>query len=300
MNTEHVRNVRRKYLFFTAAAILLLTVAAVALLVPSLSQPTLPPQITREQYDRAAADWIGLFRTAPFSRRHAHAARRNLAQTATTPRCRSLLFRDRLQSLTLRQKRRLQEAQILLKLNQAAAAEQSFKTFLSLAAASPNDTDSEQLSTARHWLAWLMAVQLRFEDRVEWLDQLLNAGQADVYDAKQRFFPTLLIWASSLGSSRLREFAAIDSENPALLIAAARYETAEGRPEVASAALRKVRQSDPDNLHALAALLEATFEMNLLEEFIALNKTAPAFSPTEPWLLTQMRAEAAIHLQALD
>lgn len=297
MNTEHVRNVRRKYLFFTAAAILLLTVAAVALLVPSLSQPTLPPQITREQYDRAAADWIGLFRTRPSH----DDTLMLLAETSLKRRqlpvavaCFSAIDSSHPR---YGKSARLQEAQILLKLNQAAAAEQSFKTFLSLAAASPNDTDSEQLSTARHWLAWLMAVQLRFEDRVEWLDQLLNAGQADVYDAKQRFFPTLLIWASSLGSSRLREFAAIDSENPALLIAAARYETAEGRPEVASAALRKVRQSDPDNLHALAALLEATFEMNLLEEFIALNKTAPAFSPTEPWLLTQMRAEAAIHLQ---
>lgn len=134
-----------------------------------------------------------------------------------------------------------------------------------------------------------MAVQLRFEDRVDWLDQLLSAGQADVYDAKQRFFPTLLIWASSLGSTRLREFVANDPHNPALLIAAARYETAEGRPDVASAALRQIHQNHPDNLHALAALLEATFEMHLLDEFIALNKTAPAFDPAEPWLLTQMR-----------
>lgn len=295
MSTEHPWKLRRKHLFLAAPAILLLTVVAGERLGLWLIPPTLPPEITRHQYERAAADWKGLFRTRPSH----EDTLMLLAETS--------IKRQQLQAAVAcfsaidsshpryGKSARLQEAQLLLKLNQAAAAEQSFKEFLSLAAASPGDTNPEQLATARRWLAWLMAVQLRFEDRVEWLDQLLNAGQADVYDAKQRFFPTLLIWASSLGSTRLQEFVANDPQNPTLLIAAARYETAEGRPEVAAVTLRQIRRNHPHNLHALAALLEATFEMNLLDEFIDLNRTAPAFSPAEPWLLTQMRAVAAIY-----
>jgi predicted Zn-dependent protease len=297
MSTEHSWKVRRRYLVVAAAAILLLTVVAGTLLAPLLTPPTLPPEITRDQYDRAVADWKGLFRTRPSHEDTLMLLAETSLKRRQLPAAVACFSAIDSSHPRYGKSARLQEAQVLLKLNQAAAAEQSFKTFLSLAAASPADTDPEQLATARRWLAWLMAVQLRFEDRVEWLDQLLNAGQADVYDAKQRYFPTLLIWASSLGSTRLREFVANDPHNPALLIAAARYETAEGRPDVASAALRQIRQNHPDNLHALAALLEATFEMHLPDEFIALNKTAPAFEPAEPWLLTQMRAEAAIHQQ---
>ena len=291
-----LRNKRRR-LILAAVAFTLLTVGAFLWFLPLYSSPPLPPGITRDQYDRAAADWKGLFRTSPT---HADTLML-LAETSLKRRQlpTAIACFTAIDSSHPRygKSARLQEAQVFLKLNQASAAEQSFKAFLSLAAASPADTDPAQLAAARHWLVWLMAVQLRFEDRVEWLDQLLNAGQADVYDAKQRFFPTLLIWASSLGSNRLREFVAEDPQNPVLLVAAARYETAEGRPEEAVTALRQLRQKHPDNLQALAALLEAHFELHQLDEFVALSAEAPPFNSAEPWLLTQMRAEAAIHGQ---
>jgi len=297
MSRDRSMKISRRRLILGAAVLTLVTAVAFLWLFPLLTAPALPDGITRDQYDRAATDWKGLFRTSP-----THADTLMLLAETSLKRKQlpaAVACFTAIESSHPRygKSARLQEAQVLLKLHQAAAAEHSFRTFLSLAAASPADTDPEQLAVARHWLAWLMAVQLRFEDRVEWLDQLLNAGQADVYDAKQRFFPTLLIWASSLGSTRLREFVDSDPHNPVLLIAAARYDTAEGRPDAAVTSLKRLRQQHPDNLQALAALLEALFELHQLDEFIALNAAAPPFNPAEPWLLTQMRAEAAIHQQ---
>lgn len=289
--------INRRRWILAAAAFTLLTVGAFLWFLPLFSSPPLPTGITRDQYDRAAADWKGLFRTSPTRADTLMLLAETSLKRRQLPTAIACFTAIDSSHPRYGKSARLQEAQVLLKLNQAAAAEQSFRTFLSLAAANPAGTDPEQLATARHWLVWLMAVQLRFEDRVEWLDQLLNAGQADVYDAKQRFFPTLLIWASSLGSARLREFVDMDPHNPDLLIAAARYETAEGRPDAAVTALKHLRQQHPDNLQALAALLEAHFELHQLDEFIALSEESPPFNPAEPWLLTQMRAEAAIHEQ---
>lgn len=142
-----------------------------------------------------------------------------------------------------------------------------------------------------------MAIELRFEDRTQSLDALINAKQADIYDAKQRYFPTLLIWASNLGSTRLRQFLAEDPANPHLIIAAARYDTAEGRPELAAQSLKQLLRQHPQNLHALAALLEALFELNQLDQISQTLADAPPHSPSEPWLLTQLRADAALRNQ---
>ncbi|MFM7057614.1 MAG: tetratricopeptide repeat protein [Planctomycetota bacterium] len=296
MSDERAWKISRRRLIL-AAAVTLLSGGALFWLLTGLTAPALPAGITADQYKRAAADWKGLFRTRP-----THADTLMLLAETSLKRKQlpaAVACFTAIESSHPRygQSARLQEAQVFLKLNQAAAAERSFRTFLSLAAAGPGDTDPEQLAAARRWLAWLMAVQLRFEDRVEWLDQLLQAGQADVYDAKQRFFPTLLIWASSLGSTRLREFVEEDPHNLVLRIAAARYETADGRPDAAVTALRRIHQQHPENLQVLAALLEAHFELHQLDEFSALNAAAPPFQPAEPWLLTRMRAEAAMHQQ---
>ena len=287
----------RTRLIKATAALTLLTIVTALCLLPLLRPPALPPGITRDQYNRAATDWKGLFRTEPSHPDTLMLLAETSLKRRQLPAAIACFSAIDSSHPRYGKSARLQEAQVFLQLNQAAAAEQSFKTFLSLAAASTTDTDPEQLATARRWLAWLMAVQLRPEDRVEWLDQLLNAGQADVYDAKQRYFPTLLIQTSSLGSTRLQKFLANDPRNPVLLIAAARYETAEGRPEAALDTLKQLYRQHPDNLPALAALLEALHELHRPDELVALSTAAPPFHPAEPWLLTQMRAEAAVHQQ---
>ena len=280
------------------AATTLVALAALPFLAQLLTPtPSLPAGVSPEQFQRGTADWKGLFRTDPspedvFMLLAETALKRRQPETAVA--CFSAINSNHPR---YGKSARLQEAQTLLKLNRAAAAEKSFKTFLQLAKQSPNNTDPEQLAVAHRWLTWLMAVELRFEDRIQWLDELINSKQADVYDAKQRYFPTLLIWASSLGSTRLREFLAEDPSNPNLLVAAARYNTAEGHPEDAAQSLKQLLQQHPQNLHALAALLEALFELNQLEEFSQTLATAPPHNPTEPWLLTQLRAEAALRKQ---
>ena len=287
-----------KKIIAITATLALLTLGSLPFLSRILNpQPPLPAEISIQQFQRATADWKGLFRTEP-SREDVlmliaeTALKRRQPETAVA--CFTAIHSSHPR---YGKSARLQEAQVLLKLNRAVAAESSFKSFLELASQSAENTDPEQLAVAHRWLAWLMAVQLRFEDRVQWLDLLINSKQADVYDAKQRCFPTLLVWASSLGSTRLREFLKQDPDNPNLLIAQARYDTAEGRPEQAALSLRKLLQQQPKNTRALAALLEALFELNQLDEFSKTLDDAPTHTPDEPWLLTQLRAEHALHKQ---
>ena len=280
------------------AALITVLVAALPLTFKLMQvEPPLPQGLSDEQFQRAVADWKGLFRTQP-SREDVLMLIAETSLKRRQPETAVICFAA-IDSSHPRygKSARLQEAQVLLKLNKAAAAELSFQAFLQLASQDPASADPQQLAIAQRWLAWLMAVQLRFEDRIQWLDLLLKSPQADVYDAKQRFFPTLLIWASSLGSNRLREFLAEDPTNLNLVIAAARYDTAEGRPEQAAHSLRQLRRQHPGNLRVLAALLEALFELNQLNEFSAALAAAPPHQPDEPWLLTQLRAEHELRNQ---
>ncbi len=189
---------------------------------------------------------------------------------------------------------RLQEAQVLLRNNDAGKAEASFRTFLELADAR-RSIPQEQLKVARDWLVFLMAVELRFEDRKAILHQMIQDRQFDAYDAKQYYFPTLLIWQSSLGSSRLRNFLEQTPTSRLLLIAQARYLVGEGKPDAADELLKSLRQQYPDDPRVTAASLECFYEKANWKEFEAILSAAPAFRDDEPWLLTQMRAEFAAH-----
>ena len=128
---------------------------------------------------------------------------------------------------------RLQEAEILLRGNYADRAEASFRAFLQLAEAQ-DAYRQEDVTLARDWLVFLLAVELRFEDRKAILQQMIQDRQFDVYDAKQFYFPTLLIWQSTLGSSRLHEFLEQDPHSRLLLIAHARYLVGEGKTDAAA------------------------------------------------------------------
>ena len=189
---------------------------------------------------------------------------------------------------------RLQEAEILLRSNHADQAEASFRTFLQLAEAQ-DAYPQEDVRLARDWLVFLLAVELRFEDRKTILHQMIQDRQFDAYDAKQYYFPTLLIWQSSLGSSRLRDFLEQAPTSRLLLIAQARYLVGEGNLDAAVELLKSLRQQYPGDLDAIAASLECFYEQVNWEQFDTILSAAPASREDEPWLLTQMRAEFAAH-----
>ena len=188
----------------------------------------------------------------------------------------------------------LQLGEIQIRQNDAVAAESSFKTFLSLAAQLP-ETNSEQISTARHWLTFLDSAQLRYEERQGTLEELLQDDQANVYDIKQRYFPNLLIWNSTLGRERNRDFLAMTPNDPWINLAEVRYRLGEGRMEEADALLSQLQDSPALGQHWLAVRLELDYE---LDDWRAMQQHLQQFDrpgTNEPWLLLQMRGEAALH-----
>ncbi|MEJ7591349.1 MAG: hypothetical protein WKF77_07355 [Planctomycetaceae bacterium] len=191
---------------------------------------------------------------------------------------------------------RLQEAQVLLRSSHAEQAEASFRAFLHLAVANPA-YPQEHVRLARDWLVFLLAVEIRFEDRKAILQQMIQDRQFDAYDAKQYYFPTLLIWQSTLGSSRLREFLEQTPASRLLLIAQARYLVGEGKLDAAGQVLKSLRTQYPGDVAVFAASLECFYEQASWEQFETILSAATAYRDDEPWLLTQMRAEFAAHSQ---
>jgi predicted Zn-dependent protease len=188
---------------------------------------------------------------------------------------------------------RLQEGQVLLRLNRALDAEKSFREYLAQAAHNPRGSD--HVAIARKWLAYLLSVELRQEERKILLSEIHAEGGADVYDSKQYFFPNLLLWHTSTGRRRLTEFLAEDPENPMLRTAEGRYLTAEGRLDEALALLEELGDERPQDPACIAALLECCFERNDWEGFAQVARLMPEFEQGEPWLLTRMRGERALH-----
>lgn len=256
----------------------------------------LPPSLSLAAYEEARLDYIDLFHREPseadLMMMIAETAVRN-EQPDVAVDC----F-ERIPSEHIRYgaSARLQEAQVLMGSNCAERAEASFRAFLSLAEKQPA-LSPEHVKLAREWLVFIMAVELRMEDRKEILQAMIRDGQFDVYDAKQYYFPTLLIWQSTLGSSRLRDFLQQAPDSRVLRVAQARYLVAEGKLDEASDLLASLRQQHPGDAVVIAASLECFYEQVDWEQFKSTLSATPAFQDGEPWLLTQMRAEYALQTQ---
>ncbi len=190
---------------------------------------------------------------------------------------------------------RLQQAQVLLRLNRAYAAEQNFREFLTLAAAE-RAAEPAHIAAAARWLSYILSVELRFEDRKPVLAAMHRRGQADMLDSKQYHFPSLLIWNSPAGRRRLMEFLKADPANPQLRCAQGRYLTADGQFDAARALLEELFRQFPPRLDCAAALLECLFESHDLPEFTKVAQTLPGYAAGEPWLLTRLRGELAMQL----
>jgi predicted Zn-dependent protease len=189
---------------------------------------------------------------------------------------------------------RLQEGQVLLRLNRAREAEHSFREYLERAARDPA-VGRENLIAARKYLAYLLSVELRLEDRKSILADLHADGQADLGDSKQFFFPHLLLWHSSNARQRLSEFLAEDPDNPSLRAAEARYLTADGHLDEAQSRLETFIREHPGDLTGTAALLECIYERNDWKAFREAAASLPEYASGEPWFLTRLRGELALH-----
>lgn len=191
---------------------------------------------------------------------------------------------------------RFQEAQVRLRLNQAAAAEQNFRDYLGL----KNPGQADAVALARKWLMYILSVELRFEDRQRELAAIHAAGTPDLGDSKQYFFPNLLIWNSATGRQRLAEFIEVDPGDFNLRLAKGRYLTGAGQLDDANVLLQELYRQHPESPACAAALLECLFERNDWKEFAATAGKIPSQRTEEPWLLVRMRGEFALSEQRWD
>lgn len=260
------------------------------------SGPTLPNGVSQARYERAAAEFRSAYHKVP---EHADVlmVTAELAVQNNEPEVAVAAFgavSDGHPKYGL--SARLQEAQVMMRLNLAAAAERSFRRFLTLAE-SRAEVSASEIHVARKWLCFLLSVQLRLEERRVILAALHQGRRIDVMDSKQYFFPRLLIWKSSTGRARLDDFLAQDPHNFLLNIALAGYLTGEGRLDESRSLLDGLLQEFPDDQKCLAALLECCYEQNDWEQIADTLKSVPVYRESEPQLMTWIRAEWALHEQ---
>ena len=271
----------------------LIVAAAIGVFCWPNNSVTLPASVSSTEYEAARREFAELFHREP----NDADLMMLLAETAVRNEQldRAIDCFERVPSDNIRYgaSARLQEAQALLRRNDAEKAEASFRAFLELAETQPS-IPQDQVKVARDWLVFMLAVELRFEDRKAILQTIIQDGRFDVYDAKQYYFPALLIWQSNLGSSRLREFLEKTPADRLLRIADARYLVGEGKLDAASQLLETLRKQYPGDLTIIAATLECLYEQVNWKQFKSIVSTAPGFQDNEPWLLTQMRAQFAL------
>lgn len=189
---------------------------------------------------------------------------------------------------------RYEEAQIFAQTDQVQRAEDSFSRYLKLSESGIRLSES-QVIHSRRWLSLIFSVELRAEERRKVLKQLVENHQADVHDAKQYYFESLLIWQSAFGSGRIRDFLKLDPMNRHLRNAEARHLTGQGHLEEARRRLTTLHLEDPQDLRTVAFLLECAFERNDWSAFSTVLSEASEFREDEPWLLTQLRGQWALH-----
>jgi tetratricopeptide (TPR) repeat protein len=256
--------------------------------------PPLPDGVLQKDFDKAAADF-----RAQFNRDGDHFdVLMWLAKTATRKEDFSTALacyeQVPLDHIRYGASARYEEAKLLAQTDHVRRAEDSFRKYLSLIEKGIRLSDRD-VAHSRHWLSLILGVQLRQEERRIILQELMQDHQADINDVKQYYFESLLIWQTSFGSGRVRDFLKKDPGNRHLRIAAARYLVGEGSLSEAREQLLQLRSEDADDLRALSVLLECCHSMNDWSAFAREFASVPAFSPDEPWLLTQFRGEWALH-----
>lgn len=186
---------------------------------------------------------------------------------------------------------RLQEGQLLARLNRSVEAEASLREFLQLA---DSQFSTEHRDAARHWLVYILSVQLRFEDRKTILEELHRDGQPEIRESILYHFPHLVIWNFGDARGPLRQYLKRDPDSLVLQVAHGRYLIGEGKLQEARVLLEQLFERNSDSLHCAAALLGCHFERNDFAALARILHSLPEFREGEPWLLTQMRGNLAV------
>jgi tetratricopeptide (TPR) repeat protein len=152
---------------------------------------------------------------------------------------------------------------------------------------------ADQVRTARELLVFLLSLQFRFEERQAVLRELRLGGLLEPLLTKQLYFPSLVAWRTPQQNERLQRFLRESPEDGRLVAAHGRYLLGSGAVEEARRLLDTAVGLSPGDVGVLSAALECRFEEQDLAGFRDLLDVCPGYAEGEPWLLTQMRGEAA-------
>ena len=194
---------------------------------------------------------------------------------------------------------RLQQGQLLYRLDRAVEAEAHLKQFLKLEQSQPQSTRRERVVAIEH-LRYLLGVQLRLEEQRELIRPTLQWPEASGHNTVLYCFPSLMNWTGSESIRRLERFLRHDPHNIPLRIALGRYRTTQGKLDEALSVLEACRAEDSDNLAATAALLRCLKERGDSERHTELMQQLPLVDKTDPWLLTLERGHFANHQDRPD
>ena len=188
---------------------------------------------------------------------------------------------------------RFQQAQVLLKLNQAAAAEQHLIEYLAL-------PGIEFRRDAQQLLRYLLEIQLRFEERQVLLASMHTEGQLIPSDALFFGYASLLRWNGEQAVDRCRLFYERDPQNPRLQVAWAQYLGGTARSQEGLKLIETVLSQLPSNPRAVAVKLFLLTELGETEQLSALAATLPPPERTDPWLMLRVRGQEALTRDDLD
>lgn len=180
---------------------------------------------------------------------------------------------------------RLQQAQVLLKLNLPSQAENQLREFLELN--SPHRLSGQQI------LRYLLEIELRFEDRHRLLAVMHQEGDLTPQDSIFYGFSSLLRWNGEVAVDRCQEFYLAEPEDTHVAIAWAHYLGGTARTSEGLAIVDSVLLSEPRNSKAISV---KAFLLSELGEDAALSqllKGLPAPQKSDPWLLLRMRGRWA-------
>jgi predicted Zn-dependent protease len=257
----------------------------------SAAEP-LPADVRPAELEQAHRDFRFLYRREPRHTELLLQLAENALRSNRLPLALACVAQIRTQDPEVGVAARRLEAQVCLRANRAVRLEAAARELLE-AAHSGSVVRPADLQLVEEMLVYIYSLEYRFEERQQLLKDIRSRRRLDSLLAKQLHFPSLLASKTSQQNQRLLEFLEEDPDHPHLAAAHARYLLSAGKPDDAENLIDRILAAHPADPGVLAVALECRFERQALDEFTVLLGAAPTFDPSEPWLLTHMRAEGA-------
>jgi predicted Zn-dependent protease len=184
---------------------------------------------------------------------------------------------------------RYQQARTLLTLHRVAEAEQQFRELIAAEESSPS-IERQYLIDARQRLRHILEVELRFEERHQMLQHVIDRNEDDAFEAVAGCFPSMLRWNGPDAIQWNADFLKADPGNVWVRISYGRYLTSQGKAQEALSQLQGVVRDAPDNLWARAALIICLTELGDIDAADLAIEALPPLAETDPWPLLIQRS----------